>query len=74
MNEKQVRLYSKVTVKGKDLVGTFMIVEPEELDVSDKKISFNSPLGKALLGRKVNENIMAETPKGMVKFKIVAIG
>ena len=73
MAEKRVSLDSEVTIKGKNLVGTFTIVRPEEMNVLEKKISLNSPLGKALLSHKVNETVVAKTPKGTVKYKILTI-
>ncbi|MBI4837268.1 MAG: transcription elongation factor GreA [Candidatus Portnoybacteria bacterium] len=51
----------------------FHIVGSEEADPAKGKISNESPLGKALLGRKAGEIVEAETPRGKVKYKIVGI-
>lgn len=52
---------------------TFMIVGFQEADPGQGKISNESPLGQAFLGREVNDIIEAETPKGKVKYEIVGI-
>lgn len=44
-----------------------------EADFAASKISYESPLGKALLGRKKNEKISVVTPKGEAKYKILDI-
>ncbi len=52
---------------------TFTIVGSEEANPSQGKISNESPLGKAFLGRKTGESIIVETPRGKVNYKIVSI-
>ena len=38
-----------------------------------RKISCNSPIAKALLGKKVNEEVNAKAPVGIIKYKIISI-
>lgn len=38
-----------------------------------RKISCNSPIAKALLGKKVNEEVSAKAPVGIIKYKIISI-
>ena len=52
---------------------TFTIVGSEEADPEKGFISNESPLGKAFLGKKIGEEAEVETPKGKVRYKIVAI-
>lgn len=52
---------------------TFQIVNSIESDVVNGKISYYSPVGKALIGRKVNDIVIINTPKGETKYKIVKI-
>lgn len=59
---------STVVVKMNDEVHEFQIVGSMEADPSEKKISNESPVGKALLGLKANETI--EVAFGPVKSKI----
>ncbi|MBI1957083.1 MAG: transcription elongation factor GreA [Candidatus Niyogibacteria bacterium] len=44
-----------------------------EADLSASKISYESPLGKALLGHKKSDKITVLTPKGETKYKILDI-
>lgn len=68
-----VALGTKVTVKlnGKETV--FDIVGEWEADPMNKKISHDSPLGVALLGKKVGEKAEVEAPAGKVLYEILAI-
>lgn len=52
----------------------YIIVGSTEADPANGKISDESPIGKALLGKKVGEDVEVETPGGTVKFKILDIG
>ena len=51
----------------------YKIVGSTEADISENKISNESPIGKALLGRKKNDVVDVETPGGMLQFKILKI-
>ena len=51
----------------------YKIVGSTEADISENKISNESPIGKALLGRKKNDVVDVETPGGMLQCKIVKI-
>lgn len=52
---------------------TYHIVGPKEADPRQQRISHESPIGKALIGRKVGDMVTAETPNGSIRFKIVTI-
>jgi transcription elongation factor GreA len=70
----QVEVGSTIVVQkaGGDKV-EYMIVGSEETDVAGGKISHQSPLGAALLGRKAGDSIEVETPKGKVGYKVLEI-
>jgi transcription elongation factor GreA len=51
----------------------YTIVGSTEVDLSQNKISNESPIGSSLLGRKKNEIVEAQTPGGTVRYKILAI-
>ena len=51
----------------------YIIVGSTEADPLEGKISNESPIGAALLGRKKNEVVDAETPGGILQFKILKI-
>ena len=49
------------------------IVGATEVNIAQNKISNESPVGKALMGRKKGEEVEVETPGGMMKLKIISI-
>ena len=51
----------------------YTIVGSTEVDLSQNRISNESPIGAALLGAKKNQVVEAQTPGGVAKFKILAI-
>ena len=51
----------------------YKIVGSTEADLAENKISNESPIGKALLGKKKNEVVDVETPGGVIQFKILKI-
>lgn len=51
----------------------FQIVDPLEANPSENKISFNSPLGKELIGKSVGEKVKIKTPKGILEYEIIEI-
>jgi len=51
----------------------YMIVGPLEADPLEDRISYESPLGEAFMGRKVGETVEAEVPAGKVAYEIVKI-
>lgn len=67
-----VALGSTVTLQnGKKAI--YKIVGPVEADPLEGKISNESPLGEALMGKKVDDHVEIETPKGKVDYKILEI-
>lgn len=68
-----VQLGSTVTVKINGKKEVFEVVGEWEADPQEKKISHESPLGKALLGKGVNDKIEVEAPAGKILYHIVDI-
>jgi len=64
---------SKVTVEKEKSSMEFTIVEQLEANPAGGKISTSSPIGSALLGKKVGEIVEIETPEGKITFKISEI-
>lgn len=62
-----------VTVKVDHSQVVFRIVGEWEADPAQKKISHSSPLGQALLGKKVGDKVPVEAPVGKVFYTIVGI-
>lgn len=48
----------------------FEIVSPHEMDLQSGKISLKSPIGAALMGRKVGEIVEVQVPSGTLKLRI----
>jgi transcription elongation factor GreA len=74
-SKDKVTVGSIVTVKktGSKDDHKYMIVGSEEADLAKNKISFNSPLGSSLVGKKKGDSFAFKTPKGEVKYTIVTI-
>ena len=51
----------------------FQIVSPHEMDLEAGKISLKSPIGAALMGRKVGEIAEARVPSGTLRLRIESI-
>lgn len=51
----------------------FTIVSAIEADPVDMKISDVSPIGRALLGKKIGEEVVIETPGGKMSYKVLEI-
>lgn len=73
---KEVNIGSSVTVR---TIGesaeedTYTIVGATEADPFDKKISNESPIGKALLSRLRGDHVKVHTPSGVTEFEIVKV-
>ncbi len=52
---------------------TFQLVGAKEADPRNGKISHESPIGRALMGKRVDEEALATTPAGGIRFKILEI-
>jgi transcription elongation factor GreA len=69
----KVSIGSKVKVKSDGGEETFILVGRDETDPSSGKISFDSPLGRALLNKSRGDEVEVKTPSGKIKYKIVSI-
>jgi transcription elongation factor GreA len=65
---------SHVTIQeGSFAPETYHLVGPTEADPRNGKISHESPIGHALMNKKVGETVEADAPGGTIKFKILKI-
>lgn len=64
---------SKIKIKMDGVTREFLIVGPQEADPVAGKVSYESPMGKSFLGKKVGDKFEIEVPKGKIKIEIVAI-
>jgi transcription elongation factor GreA len=68
-----ISLGSQVDVKDEFGKQTFTIVGPAEVDVAAGRISLESPMGKALLGHKVGDEVEVQSPGGPRKARIAGL-
>jgi transcription elongation factor GreB len=52
---------------------TYQLVGPDETDLKVGKISVDSPVGRALMGKKVNDAVLVRRPKGEIELLVLAI-
>ena len=71
-----VTLLSTVRVRdleyGEEIV--YHVVSAAEADLATGKISTDSPVGRALIGRRIGDTIEVSTPGGLARFEILEIG
>ena len=72
-NKSRVAVGTKVTVKSNHTQHIFAIVGEWEANPVAKKISHTSPLGQALMGKKIGDKVQVEAPAGKVIYEILAI-
>ena len=70
-----VSIGSTVVVEevGTDFEETYVIVGSMEADPTNGRISNESPIGRALLGKKKGGKIKVDTPGGQINFKVIRI-
>lgn len=54
----------------KDITLTYQIVGEDEAMTDKNKISFNSPLGKALIGKEAGDEVIVKAPKGDLVYEV----
>ena len=52
---------------------TFQIVGEDEADIKVNKISYSSPIGRALITKHVDDIVAVQTPGGLVEYEIIAV-
>jgi len=75
IDTSKVSLLTSVTIKNKKSKKevTYTIVPEAEADLKAKKIASTSPVGKGLMGKKIGEVALVETPRGNIEFEVVNI-
>jgi transcription elongation GreA/GreB family factor len=52
---------------------SYTLVTGEVIDLDDDQVSLASPVGQALLGRKIGDRISVETPAGTRRYRLVSV-
>jgi transcription elongation factor GreA len=75
LDTSKVLILSKVKIKNVANGATmnYTLVTENEANLKEGRISVNSPVAKALLGKKVGEKAVVTTPNGEMKFEILEI-
>jgi transcription elongation factor GreA len=73
-NDK-IYILSRVTLKDlkDDQKHEYLLVSPEESNYEENKISVTSPIGKALLGKKIGDTVEITVPAGKLKYQILDV-
>lgn len=71
----QALLGATVTLKDlkNDETMQYMLVSAEEANYAENKISVTSPVGRSILGKKVDETVTVKVPAGELQYRIVKI-
>jgi transcription elongation factor GreA len=69
-----VDIGARVTIQEEDFdPETYYLVGPNEANPREGRISHESPIGQALIGKKVNDVVAAKVPSGTLRVKILKI-
>ncbi len=69
-----VDIGATVTIQEEDYdPETYRVVGVKEANPREGKISHQSPIGKALMGKRVGEEVVVQTPGGTMRFKVLDI-
>ena len=68
-----VSIGSTVRLRSDNRESEYTIVGTDEIDLGARKISNESPLGQALVGRKIGDSVTVQTPRGAHLHEILAI-
>jgi transcription elongation factor GreA len=56
-----------------DATQTYQIVGEDEANIKQNKISYSSPMGRALIGKELDDTVTVHTPDGMVEYEIIDV-
>ena len=72
-NSSTVMLGSTVELEANGKAVTYTVVGPVEADPLEGKVSNESPIGQALMGKAVGDTVTISTPKGELAYAVVAL-
>lgn len=75
VDTSKVTVLTRVTIKNLKIKRevTYQLVSESVANLKEKKLSVSSPIGKALLGKKIGETVEVQTPGGLIPFEVVNI-
>lgn len=72
IESKKICIGSEAILEKDGKVYKYTIVDQSQTDYKTNKISFNSPLARALLGKRPGDTISIKTPRGEIFYKIIS--
>jgi len=73
INSDKISIGAHVTIEVEGNQEQFHIVGEYEADPMNKKVSHTSPIGQALIGKKIGDTVQIEIPSGKIIYKIIGI-
>jgi len=73
LNANEISIGAHVTIEVEGNREQFHIVGEYEADPMNKKVSHTSPIGQALIGKKIGDTVQVEIPSGKIIYKIIEI-
>lgn len=72
VDTSKVTVLTRVTIKNLKVKRevTYQLVSESVANLKEKKLSVSSPIGKALLGKKIGDKVEVQTPGGVIPFEI----
>lgn len=52
---------------------TYQVVGVDEADIKCNKISYSSPIGRAMIGKQLDDAVVVQTPGGLVEYEIIGV-
>jgi transcription elongation GreA/GreB family factor len=75
--EGVARLYAHVTLRadaeGHSVGGEYWLVSPDEADPARGRLSIDSPLGLAILGKREGDEVRFVRPRGTIEYELVKL-
>ena len=75
IDTSKVQMLNKVTIKNtkNGATMTYILVSETEANFKEGKLSINTPIAQALVGKKVGDKVMVKVPAGEMEFEIMDI-
>lgn len=75
IDTSKVQMLNKVSIKNRktNTIMTYSLVSDSEADLKSGKLSINTPIGKALMGKVKGDIVEVKVPAGLVEFEIIDI-
>lgn len=72
-SDDMIQVGSRVSLRDADGSVEFSIVDPAEADLAEARVSAESPLGRALLGRHAGDEVRYRAPGGVLAVTVVEV-